>query len=176
MMKNLSVLILMYLMPLLSGSVHSPNIQVKNGGQQPYYKPLKSFNGDTSGYLIRNFVTYQQDYQNKALNTMLEKLEVPVAGYLVINGGNKGEEVPTKCVGIYLRFFSWKDIEQKKRAKQNPAVLYVRFKTPIALEEANVLRRRNKGAFPDSVRMFYSKQIVDTINYVHYKYKKVVKR
>ena len=140
--------------------------------KQVAYKPLASFKGDTSKYLIENFVSHQQPYKNKELNVLLHRLEVPVKGYLANTGGDyveKGEEM--QCVAITLDFYNGYEIDREVKNKKEPARLVISWKKPFSFENSIRLYRKFHCGYTDSVRRFYGKQVIDSITYVHYNFK-----
>jgi hypothetical protein len=134
------------------------------------YRSLEKYNGDTSSYLIENFVVHQKYFRNKPLNIFLKKNEVHVESYTYILDGFDGEKGGTpKCIGIYLEFYKYNEIQQKIKAKQEPAVLAVYWKNWLPSADPIRLSRKHYSFYSDSLQLYYWKQIIDSINYVRYK-------
>jgi len=137
-MSTLRIVLILFAANILSNKKpYQPLITNKT---QQYYKPLATFNGDTSAYLLDNFVTHQQYYLNKPLNVLLKQLEVPVVKCMASFNGGDAEE---GCRGLYLYFYPSRTIDKKVRDKKEPAVLVINFKKLLQKEPINSFLMKN---------------------------------
>jgi len=136
---------------------------------QQDYKKLVSFSGDSSSYLRENFIHGQKYYKGKALATVFTKLELPIIklipiGMFQVDGG------PESCVGITLYFNKNYIYFRNKRLKASnpyaPIPLIITFDRSFPFDKAAEMVRQYRGQLTDSVRSFYSKQVVDSISTV----------
>lgn len=170
-MKSL-VITLLLLIQIVPNSYKSHVVAVRVHLKQLPYRSLASFKGDTSKYLIENFVNHQHPYKNKELNVLLHRLEVPVKGYLANIGGDyveKGEVM--QCVAITFDFYDGREIDRKVSSKKEPAELIIFWKKPFSFENSVHLYRQFNNRYTDGVKRFYGKQIIDSISYIRYNFK-----
>ena len=132
---------------------------------QPY-KPLITFNGDTSAYLLYNLVKRSSTFHDKPFNAMLEQLEIPViAATPLIDAGGETEG---RCYGIELMFYSRKIIDQKIAAKKEPALIQVYWKSLVFAAPSEYFGRLNWPV--KSILNYYTgnKVMIDSVKYVSY--------
>lgn len=127
------------------------------------YIPLAYFRGDTSAYLIKNFVKNQQDYLKKPLAELFKKSEVPVIDYIPLFGGYTQEFT----IGVSLNFYRKNILYLKIKQHKKPAQLVI-YLSRFPRKPATELLKTYNGKFSDSVKAFYGTRIIDSINFVHY--------
>jgi hypothetical protein len=121
-----------------------------------YYKPLAQYAvdkvNDTVDYVFDNFLFHQNLYRDKPLNVLLDQIVLPVKNWLFVNTENKA--------ALNLEFDGG-DMVHKTTFTRMPAILRIFFKQPQA--EKTLIP--DSGAYTKSVRQYYGKQIIDSIDY-----------
>ncbi|GGI25209.1 hypothetical protein [Pedobacter mendelii] len=132
------------------------------------YKPLSSYSGDTSLYIIENFVTNQAFYKQKPLNVLLRTLEVPVKYF--VYGSDTDDMLNSKTVSIGAYNFS--EIEKKTKKKMEPSILVIYWNKPLSIDRITKLVRKNSRKWEGEVSELFGEQVIDHIDYVHYNFNK----
>ena len=139
------------------------------------YQPLSYFKGDTSCYIFNNFIFGKDAYQGKPLAKLLDKLEIPVIRYVPIISELNVEagQGKNQNTGTYLYFYG--NTRFKTHHRQEPAILYIRFKNPVSMDSSLNLIRRYYNKHNDSLAFYYRQLLIDSIDYVHYHFAKAPK-
>ncbi|GGI25205.1 hypothetical protein [Pedobacter mendelii] len=128
------------------------------------YKPLSSYSGDTSLYIIENFVTNQAFYKQKPLNVLLNRLEVPIKDF--VYGSDTDDHEYTTHVSITA--YQNAEIERKVKLKKEPAILVIYWTKSVKILEVTQVVRKNQGVWNKDLADFFGEQVIDHIGYVKY--------
>jgi hypothetical protein len=128
----------------------------------PNYKSLQKFEGDTLKYLQTNFLLTNKDfYKGKPLSILLNDLEVEVKAY----SGASGWDLNFK-ESLILSFYSRKQEKIKIKEKKNPLVLTIDWEVPLPQEKVVELLRKNQGRWTEEEKNYYGQQIIKDIGMV----------
>lgn len=128
----------------------------------PNYKPLQKFEGDTLKYLQTNFLLTNKDfYKGKSLSFLLNDLEVEVKAY----SGSSGRDLNFQ-ESLSLNFYSRAQKRKQRMNKKNPLVLIIDWEVPLPQEKVVELLRKNQGRWTEEEKIYYGQQIIKDIGMV----------
>lgn len=166
-MKALNILILITFFCACTVQKRSVKQNAGDNEINKNYRSLTNYNRDTSAYMIENFVKNQEFYKQKPISVLLNKLEVPVKYF--VYGSDTDDGLYSKTISIAAYTFS--EIERKKKRKTEPAILVIYWDKPVLVEDITKLVKKNERRWDGEVANIFGKQIIDHIDYVHYKFK-----
>ncbi|MFC4141821.1 hypothetical protein [Pedobacter mendelii] len=149
---------------MVQKSVFTQSIEVQTDEK---YKFLATYQSDTSRYMLENFVTTQAFYKQKAVSTLLNKLEAPIKYFSY--GPDTDDQKHTTHLTIAA--YNYTQIEKKVNRKIEPALLVIYLTKPIPLAHVDQLMRKNKSSWTKDEVNLFGNQIIDHIDYLHYKFK-----
>ncbi|GGI25211.1 hypothetical protein [Pedobacter mendelii] len=142
-------------------TVYSKNIRYQQGVK---YKPLSSYQGDTSKYMLENFVTNQEFYKQKPTSILLNKMEVPVKYFL--HGPDTDDHLYS--TNVIIGAYSFSENERKVKLKKEPAILVIYWTKPILTAKIDTLLKQKGRVWNKDLADFFGKQIIDHVGYVKY--------
>ncbi|GGI25215.1 hypothetical protein [Pedobacter mendelii] len=128
------------------------------------YKSLSSYRGDTSLYIIENFVTNQEFYKQKPISVLLNRMEVPVKYFLL--GPDTDDLLYSTNISICA--YSSSEIERKIKLKKEPALIVIYWTKPILSTKIYDLLKQKGRVWNKDLADFFGTQIIDHIGYVKY--------
>jgi len=154
-MKN-QVLIFLILISFIG--VSGQNTKVLANQNNNYIK-LKTFNGDTLGYVQHNFIDNKQKYVGKDLNNLLKDEEIPVKSFLP----SSTPDIPNISPALYLEFYPRAQFTAKLYRSEKPVDIIVIWASPIPLDSAQNLWSKSKGEWTDIERKYLGTIIIGDI-------------
>jgi len=128
----------------------------------PNYKPLNKFEGDTLKYLQTNFLLVNKDfYKGKPLSLLLNDLEIDVKAY----SGASGRDLNFQ-ESLILSFYSRKQEKIKIQEKKNPLVLIIEWEVQLPQQKIVELLRKNDARWTEEEKNYYGQQIIKDIGMV----------
>jgi hypothetical protein len=139
---------------------------------QKDYKPLLSFKGDTSAYILYNFVENQNCYYQKPLKTLLSKLEIPVVSCIPLTTGL--DDGPVGIYGVELKFYDIWTIDRKIAQKKEPAILVI-FWNDLMEKEPAIEFGKMHYTIKETLNYYMSSASpIKKISYVSYYHRKIL--
>lgn len=127
----------------------------------PNYKPLQKFEGDTLKYLQTNFSEPQSFYKGKTLSVLLNDLEIDVKAY----SGSSGWDL-NFSKSLSLNFYSRQQKKNKIKEKKNPLVLIIDWEVELPQQKIVELLRKNDGRWTEEEKKYYGQHIIKDIEMV----------
>jgi hypothetical protein len=131
------------------------------------YKPLISFNGDTTQYVLQSIIDRKEAYIQKELAVLLNDFEIPVKFYSPHSGPNNLEAY----THLYLKVFNPIDEKRREMKNENPLILLVTFKIPVVDNRILPLFVKTQGQWTNEAKGFFSTQVISNIQLVEYNLK-----
>jgi hypothetical protein len=132
------------------------------------FVPLTKYNGDTTRFMVDNFITNKQNYLNKPFSNLIDDIQLPVFDYIQGSSAHNTEISPF----IILKFN--KPTEEDNKISQNklPLTLIVQWGNPVSMKEVNDLIKNNNYKWTKEVKDYFNKQNVGDIKIQNYMVKK----
>ncbi|GGI25207.1 hypothetical protein [Pedobacter mendelii] len=163
-MKALNIFILLTLLFACKAQRPSSIQKVNELVENKIYKPLTIYQGDTSKYMLENFVTNQEFYKQKPICVLLNRLEVPVKDFL--HGPDTDDHLYSTNLSISA--YSTLEIEKKIKLKKEPAILVIYWTKPILTAKIDTLLNQKGRIWNKDLADFFGNQIIDHVGYVKY--------
>ncbi|MFD1258556.1 hypothetical protein ACFQ3S_17250 [Mucilaginibacter terrae] len=125
----------------------------------PNYQSLSTFNGDTAKYLKVNFIDRQEAYINKKLDVLLKDMEVPITKFVAV----LDQSTFKTSTLVYLNIDNYREQTKKIETKNEPSVIIINWKKPIAADSTIAIMRSTQGLWNAAAKQYFGNQTIGSI-------------